>query len=345
MQGLSPECAAQLPPDEGLLPYTGIKDSHPYAVTPTFFGWYIADAAVNDILFVSWFGQVRTVAVLPAQAPVLVTAEAAASGEQPLPPCVVGSTFIAEPVPTDVEIGPGGNLYVSTLPGGPEDPSLGARGSVYKVSPWRGKVSQIATGFAGAANLAVSPWGQIYVSGATGPTGSGGKLPFYDKTSQIDTAFRDAITKTGVKAGDLLAPVKSAFGWHVIQIMYPPTNKDELAALKVKADAGADFGALARDFSEAPDASTGGDLGWLAKGQFDPLATDAIFAAEIGKTSAIVTVPNDGIYLFKVDKEEVRTPEGRQLDAIKAKAFDTWYTAKKDAATITRDPSITGATS
>ena len=75
-----------------------------------------------------------------------------------------GSTFIAEPVPTDVEIGPGGNLYVSTLPGGPEDPSLGARGSVYKVSPWGGKVKQIATGFLGATNLAVSPWGQIYVS-------------------------------------------------------------------------------------------------------------------------------------------------------------------------------------
>jgi hypothetical protein len=164
LQGLSPECAAQLPPDQGILPYTGTKDSHPYAVTPTLFGWYIADAAANDILFVSWFGQVRTVAVLPAQAPVVVTAEAAASGDNPLPPCVVGSTFIAEPVPTDVEIGPGGNLYVSTLPGGPEDPSLGARGSVYKVSPWGGKVTQIATGFLGATNVAVSPWGQIYVS-------------------------------------------------------------------------------------------------------------------------------------------------------------------------------------
>ena len=43
-----------------------------------------------------------------------------------------------------------------------------------------------------------------------------------------------------------------------------------------------------------------------------------------------MTVPNDGIYLFKVYEEATKTPEGRQLDAIKAKAFDDWYSPKKD---------------
>ena len=104
----------------------------------------------------------KTVAVLPAQDPVPVSAEAAAAIL--LPPCVAGSTFIAEPVPTDVEIGKDGFLYVSTLPGGPEDPSLGARGSVYKVNPWNGTSRLLATGFAGATNLAIGPRGTIYVS-------------------------------------------------------------------------------------------------------------------------------------------------------------------------------------
>lgn len=160
-QGLTPECAAQLPPDQGILPYTGAIDSHPYALTPTFGGVLIADAAANAILFVDYWGGIHTVAVLPAQAPIVVTAEAAAASE--LPPCTVGSTFVAEPVPTDVEIGPDG-LYVSTLPGGPEDASLGARGSVYKINPFTGRVRQVATGFLGATNLAVSPNGTIYVS-------------------------------------------------------------------------------------------------------------------------------------------------------------------------------------
>jgi hypothetical protein len=162
LQGLTDECAASLPADNPLAPYPGHVDSHPYAIAPTLFGWYVADAGSNSILFVDWLGNIRTVAVLPPQAPVEVTdAAAAANG---WPPCTAGTSYVAEAVPTDVEIGPGGQLYVSALPGGPEDPSLGARGAVYRINPWTGAVHQIASGFAGAANLAVTPSGTIYVS-------------------------------------------------------------------------------------------------------------------------------------------------------------------------------------
>lgn len=160
--GLSEECAAQLPPDMGILPYKGIVDSHPYAIATTFGGWYVADAGANDILFVSWLGTVHTVATLPPEPPVVVSAEAAEANQ--LPPCVVGASYVAEAVPTDVEIGRNGMLYVSALPGGPEDPSLGARGAVYTVNPWTRRVRRIGSGFAGAANLAVSPKGTVYVS-------------------------------------------------------------------------------------------------------------------------------------------------------------------------------------
>jgi hypothetical protein len=162
-EGLTLECAATLPPEFGIVPpYSGIKESHPYAVTPAWHGWYVADAAANAILYVDWRGNVKTVAVLPAQEPVVVTAEIAAAAG--VPDCVVGTILTSEPVPTDVEVGPNGKLYVSTLPGGPEDPSFGARGSVYRVNPWNGNVTQIATGLAGATNLAISPWGTIFVT-------------------------------------------------------------------------------------------------------------------------------------------------------------------------------------
>lgn len=177
---------------------------------------------------------------------------------------------------------------------------------------------------------------------ARGATGTGGKLPYFDKTSSIDAAFKAAILAPGVGPGSLLAPIKSAFGWHVIQVMYKPTDLDQLKALKAKADAGADFAALARDNSEAATSGQGGDLGWVANGQLDERLTAGIFGATVGRTSEVLVLKGDGVYLFKIFSEETRTPEGRQLAQLRSTAFSTWYDLKKVAATITRDPSITG---
>ncbi len=178
-------------------------------------------------------------------------------------------------------------------------------------------------------------------SQAQGPSGSGGKLPYFDSGSSVDAAFRAAITAPGLKEGDILPPVKSAFGWHVIQVMYRPTDDAHFKTLKTAADGGKDFAVLARDNSEAPSSGIGGDLGWIAKGQLDDKLTAAIFATPIGKSSDIVTVAGDGTYLFKVLAEETRTPEGRQLEELTSTAFSRWYDAKKSAVAITRDTSIT----
>jgi hypothetical protein len=141
----------------------GVVDSHPYAVASLGNGaWVVADAAGNDLLKVDWRGNVSLLALIPRQ-PVVITADiASALG---LPDCVVGVTYNFEPVPTDVVVGKNGQqLFVSLLPGGPEDPSLGARGSVYRVNRWNGHAKRIATGFLGATNLAIDPRGTIYVA-------------------------------------------------------------------------------------------------------------------------------------------------------------------------------------
>ena len=155
---LDPDCEASLPPE--LATYTGLLDSHPYQTVVAFGRIYIADAGANAILEVRLDGSIRAVAVLPPQQ-LEVTQELADA--QGLPPCVVGHSFGFEPVPTDVEVGPGGMLYVTTLPGGPEDPSLGARGAVWKVNPRTGAFQRIASGLAGPTNLAIGRSG-IYVT-------------------------------------------------------------------------------------------------------------------------------------------------------------------------------------
>ena len=141
--------------------YTGLVDSHPYALAKgPGGGWYVAEAAGNDILWVSPSGHVETVAVLKPQ-PTMITQDIAdAAG---YPDCVVGKKYFFEPVPTDVQVR-GEKLIVSLLPGGPEDPSFGARGKVVRVDPRTGTSSVIASGFVTATNVAVGPHGRIFVA-------------------------------------------------------------------------------------------------------------------------------------------------------------------------------------
>ncbi|GAA1927358.1 ScyD/ScyE family protein [Nocardioides hwasunensis] len=157
---LDATCLAEIPKE---VPgaYTGIVESHPYGSAVHRGTTYVADAAGNTILAVNGKGKVSTVAVL-APVPVVVTAEIAAANK--LPACSVGHAYNFEAVPTDVEVGKGGWLYVSMLPGGPEDGSAGANGMVVKVKARTGKVRTVASGFAGATGVALADNGDVYVA-------------------------------------------------------------------------------------------------------------------------------------------------------------------------------------
>jgi len=203
---ITPECAAQWPADAGPATYTGIVDSHPYATTSKGRTTYVADAAMNAVLAVSPKGKVSTVAVLPP-APLAIDAETAEALE--LPQCAVGQTYNFESVPTDVEVGPDGNLYVSTLPGGPE---TGARGAVYRVTP-RGKVTLVADGLQSPTGVAVAGNGDIYVSqifsGQVARIKKGSStaktVRSFGMTGDIEVAGRDLLVTT-----DVIPPEKGA---------------------------------------------------------------------------------------------------------------------------------------
>ena len=155
--GLPAGCAAKLPPE--LLPYTGIVESNPYKVAVESFGSYlVADAAGNSIVRVGRNGGTATVAILP---PVPQRITFAGSRQLGLPLCTVGRNYLSEPVPTDVEIGPDGDFYVTSLPGGLELPGYG---SVFRIDSDTRAVTRVATGLSGAVDLAVADDGTIYVA-------------------------------------------------------------------------------------------------------------------------------------------------------------------------------------
>jgi parvulin-like peptidyl-prolyl isomerase len=177
-------------------------------------------------------------------------------------------------------------------------------------------------------------------------SGTGGKQPWYYPGSTVDQDFKNAILADGLTPGQLLAPIKSSFGWHVIQFMRPTGAGDKawLESLKAKVTDDASFKQLAIDNSEATDAKDGGDMGWIAKGQLNGQLDATVFATAIGATSDVVEVEGDGAYLLRVIGEETRTPTDDQLKIFEESGFDYWYTAQKEAADITYPLSDTSGT-
>jgi hypothetical protein len=185
VRGISDECAADWPTEEfGPPVYTGVVDSHPYATVSKGWRTYVADAAMNAIISVSPHGRIRTVSVLPP-VPVPVTADlAAALGA---PDCVVGLTYYGEPVPTDVEVGPDGNLYVTTLGGG-----LGEQlplGAVYRVNPHNGHAKRLVSGLSAPTGLALAPHKTMYVAQLFGGTISKVRMGSHKVRTFVETAL------------------------------------------------------------------------------------------------------------------------------------------------------------
>lgn len=151
-------------------PYSGIKESNPYAVEAADDGgWFVADAAANSVVHVDDDGDVETALVLPVQRLTITRAIAEAND---LPRCAVGKTWRYEPVPTDVEEGAAGRLYVTLLPGEPGSD----RGKLIRFNPTNDRIVTLARRLVGATNLALANE-RIFVNQL-----------FANKISVIDTA-------------------------------------------------------------------------------------------------------------------------------------------------------------
>jgi parvulin-like peptidyl-prolyl isomerase len=180
-----------------------------------------------------------------------------------------------------------------------------------------------------------------------------GFLPYFtkdDPSTQLDQAFSDAIFAPGLVPGQLLAPVKSAFGWHVIEFV---TADDPLVrSQKLTAEAskpGADVARLAADNSIAASAVDGGDLGWIARYQLAKDQEDPIFATQVNGVSAPTQGVNQstgasaGLIFYVVTEIATRVPDPEQAKTLRGSAFVNWYQGIKNDTVQTKIERLTGA--
>lgn len=198
-------------------------------------------------------------------------------------------------------------------------------------------VSQRETAFAAMAKSA---------SDDTGSAPQGGDLGWVGY-SDLVTPFAQAIFEGDHTKGEVIGPVKTQYGYHVILWEAKrPDSKTWASQLLEQAKApGADFQALAKANSDGTDAAQGGDMGWIAKGQStDYHVQDAVFGLQAGQLSSSPVLLSDGYHIFTVTERKSRILSATQVSDIQTNAFTLWYQPQKDAldaaGKIYRDPTI-----
>jgi parvulin-like peptidyl-prolyl isomerase len=174
----------------------------------------------------------------------------------------------------------------------------------------------------------------------------GGDLGWFDRGTMVpefaDPLFDNVDT---LQVGDIVGPVRSDFGYHVIQFLgfEPPLAQRLTRLTDALAAPDADFAAIAADLSDGAEAADGGDLGWRLVSRLPAEAVAAIGELEVGGTTTPIPT-GDGYHVYRLIDRADRPLDPAQLAQVSAGAFDEWYQPQKDAAEddgrITRDDSI-----
>ncbi|MDD5173928.1 MAG: peptidylprolyl isomerase [Candidatus Omnitrophica bacterium] len=88
---------------------------------------------------------------------------------------------------------------------------------------------------------------------------------------------------------------------------------------------GCDFEELAKEYSDAPDASEGGLMGYVRKGELLPQIEDIVFNLKEGEVTGIIKSPL-GYHVFRVDEKRIRRI--RELSEVRQDVEEFLYREK-----------------
>ena len=97
------------------------------------------------------------------------------------------------------------------------------------------------------------------------------------------------------------------------------------------AEPGADFAAIAKEWSDGPEGKDGGEIGWVTKDQLDETLRDPVFSLEPGGVTDALELADEHYFVQVIEKAK-RALDPDQIPDIRLNAFDNWYAPKKDQA-------------
>lgn len=92
------------------------------------------------------------------------------------------------------------------------------------------------------------------------------------------------------------------------------TKKKKAEEILEKAKKTKDFASLAKQVSEAENASKGGDLGWIQKGMLEEQIDSNLFSMKVGDLSGVLA-GKDGFHIFKL--EEAKEEKQKSFEEVK----------------------------
>lgn len=142
-----------------------------------------------------------------------------------------------------------------------------------------------------------------------------------------------------LEVGALSEPVRSQFGYHLIQVI----DERESAAAQIEsivaelADDPERFAEIAQRSSEdTATAADGGEIGWVARYELDETKEEAIFSLpEQGAISDPIAIPGEGTYLVRLlELAPEREVEEERLEVIRRDGYARWLGELREQAEI-----------
>ncbi|HEY1503130.1 MAG TPA: peptidylprolyl isomerase [Stellaceae bacterium] len=137
----------------------------------------------------------------------------------------------------------------------------------------------------------------------------------------VEGRYSSDVSVSDTEVNDEIARLKADMGKpqsHVAEVFLAIDNPTQESEVKSLADkliqqirAGAQFPAVAQQFSQSPSAATGGDIGWVTPNQFGPPLDEAIAKMNPGEMSYPIRTTAGYYILYLIDR---RTPGQTSAD-------------------------------
>ncbi len=160
----------------------------------------------------------------------------------------------------------------------------------------------------------------------------GGKVGFVSRDTPPQ-AISDALWNGTFNKGDLIGPIKSDDGYYVLMFNERRASADDRvkSVQDALAQPNADFAAIAKQWSDGPEADQGGELGWFTKDDLSTDISDKVWGLTVGQVTDPIAL-GTGRYFIKLEDRAVRPLDADQQASARQNAFSTWYQPQKDAA-------------